>query len=381
MARVAFTAGLAIASSHSAHAAVWTNAAQGSVRYGYDDNTRMSVQTSPTVNYASTEFTDELSLQTESLSWTLDPRVVLMRYDHDSELNRTETYVTSSLLHQSDTGQSSLQFNWTQDTTLTSEFGSTSLAGVNKRHQASALTMSHGQQWTERFSTQSMLYATANHYMKAQNTGLVNYNYGRAQLDLQYSLTRHSQLSLDFSIGKLQVPNQPEYGKVNQSATLTYTRTFAERWSAKLSAGPSQVKSDFSKESGTVYEFNISRKAEISSLQLKLTRDITPTGQGTLSRRQQLSLTAYRDLTERINLSLTGSAIQSDTLLLSRNLNFYGVRYNDININLGWRWTPTVTLSITAGHADQRQQNVDQLAKRNYASLNLFWSGLTHTLH
>jgi hypothetical protein len=148
-----------------------------------------------------------------------------------------------------------------------------------------------------------------------------------------------------------------------------------------FSAGPSQVRSDLNHESGTVYDTNITRKSEIASVQLRYARDITPTGQGVLTRRQQLTLSASRALSERLNISLSGSQIKNDSLLLSNDFNFYGIRYNQIDTSLSWRWTPTWTVTLNAGHAEQRLEHSEGTAKRNYASLGLSWAGLSHSLH
>jgi hypothetical protein len=382
MARIAFTAGLAIAGSSAAHAAVWNQSAQVSLHAGYDDNVRLSLAASSAAYYGSGDTSLHIAFENETLSWTLDPRCVVTRYNQYRELNRTEIYTASSLQYKRETGSSSLAFNWTRDTTLTSEPGSTGLANVNKPHQAVSLTLLNEQQWTELFDSQGTLFVTSNHYYdNAELLGLVNYNYGTAQFSMGYTPTLRSRLSLDASMGKLQVPEHSLYEKTDQSAMLTYNVSFAERWQGKISAGPSKVKSGQSSESGTVYEIDINRKSETSQLQLKFGRDIEPTGQGVLTRRQQITLTASRDITERLSASVSSSLIKNDSLLLSNDLNFYGVRYTDTGISMGWKWTSTLGLSLNAGHAEQRLQNSDRTAARNYASLSLSWSGLTHTVH
>ena len=379
MARALFTAGLAVAGT--TQAAVWNGQGQGSVSAGYDDNVRLATTTTSTVRYVSAVAAGHLALQNESLVWAFDPHLSSTRYDHLDEFNRSETSLASSLEQQGEKGTNSLVVNWVQDTTLTSELGHTEFTTINKRHQATSLTAANTQQWSERFSTQSSLYAATNHYMDADRTGLVNYEYGSALASIGYALSLQSQISLDGSIGKLRVPHFAQDTKTNQSVMLSYTLVFAERWNTKLSFGPSQVRSELSTESGTVYEFSINRKSELSSLQLKLARDITPSGQGVLTRREQFSLSASRALSERWNSGVNVSVIRNDSLLLSNSFNFYGVRYSDTSVNLSWRWTPQISLSLYGGHIEQRVQGADRTAARNYATLNLGWYGLGHTWH
>ncbi|HVY23369.1 MAG TPA: hypothetical protein VG962_08475 [Steroidobacteraceae bacterium] len=381
MARVALSAGIAIAGTTAAHAAVWTGSAQGGVHAGYDDNVRLSVNALPATVYDSADLGAHLALQNETVAWSLDPRISVERYRNYHELDRTDTFINTAIQQQSETSQSSLAVGWTRDTTLTSELGLTGLAEVNKHHEATSVTLAHVAQWTERFDTQSQVFITGNRYMDAGNTGLVNYNYGAADIAFGYALNERSRLSLDGSIGRLDVPGFSLYGKTNQSIMLSYSVSFAERWQGKFSAGPSQVRSEFSRESGTVYEFSLNRKSETSTLQLRLSRDITPTGQGVLTRRKQITLSATRSITQRLTATLNGSQVQNDSLLLFNSFNFYGVRYSDVNASLSWAWTPTCVVSLSAGHTEQRLDNSEAKARRNYVSLGVSWNGLTHTLH
>jgi len=370
-----------MAGTTASHAAVSNMQGQGSVYTGYDDNVRLSSQNVPETAYAGTDASLHLALQDPAWSLSLDPRVVWVRYRNYAILNRTENYVDASIQEQTETSSSSLNANWTRDTTLTSELGLTGFAEANKRHELKALTWTRSAQWTERFSTQGALYAATHRYTDAFNTGLVDYNYGSAQFDIQYVLGPRSQLSVDAVAGKLQVPDFVNFDKVNQSLMLSYNLAFAERWQMKVSAGPSRVRSRFSAESGTVYEVSLTHKSEISDLQLKVSRDITPTGQGILARREQWLLGASRQWSERWSSGIKASSTRNDNLYLSYAIDVRGVRYDELNCNVSWRWTPQVTVTLNGGYAAQKLQDQSPVATRRYVSLLVNWLGATHTWH
>jgi len=379
MARVAFTAGLAIAGTTATHAAVWNVQGQASLYTGYDDNVRQSMRDAPETAYAGTDASLHLAIQNPVWSASIDPRVVRVRYRNYAILNRTENYLNASWQQQAETSNYELSANWTRDTTLTSELGLTGLAEANKHHQSTALTWVHSTQWTERFLTQGLLFASMHRYADAANTGLVDYNYGSAQFSMQYALTPRSQISFDVNAGKLQVPDLVNVDKVNQSLMMSYNLAFAERWQMKISAGPSRVQAPLSTESGTVYEFSLNRKSEISSLQLKVARDITPTGQGILARREQWILSASRDLTERLSGNIKVSSTQNDNLYLAYAVTARGVRYDELSSSIAWRFTPQIVIGLNAGYTSQKLQDESRVVRRRYASLMINWLGAVHT--
>lgn len=381
MARVFITGGLAFAASNGAtvHAAAWSVSEQVGVSAGYDDNVLLSATRKIRAADANANLSAHVVRQSDAFSLTLDPRIVAVKYDNYSVLNRTEQYLTLAAQRQTELGAASITAAWTQDTTLTSELGLTGITQVNKRHQSIALTVADTKQWTERWGTQTQLYIVGNHYMNAANTGLVNYNYGAAQFDIDYATTESSRLSLQASLGKLQVPDFDSYGKTNASATLNYSVSLAQRWQAKLSFGPSRVRSDLSSEQGTIYAASVSRQSEVLTAQLSFGRDITPTGQGVLTQREQINVTLTRALTDRLSLGLSAASVKNSSFLLAYGITYDAVRYSDYSTSLNWQMTPTWTMSLSAVHTEQRAATDTHSALRNQIALNVAWSGRTHS--
>lgn len=381
MARVLITSGLAAATVNSAavQAAAWSLSEQASVSTGYDDNVLLSATQDIHAANASTNLSAHVARQSDAFSLTLDPRINVVKYENYSVLNRTEQYLTLMAQQQTELGAASLSGAWTQDTTLTSELGLTGFSQTNKRHQSAALTIADSKQWTERWGMQTQLYIASNHYMDAANTGLVNYNYGAAQFEIDYVTTESSQLSLQASLGKLQVPEFTSYGKTNASATLNYSVSLAQRWQAKLSFGPSRVRSDVSSEQGTIYAASINRQSEVVTTQLSVSRDITPTGQGVLTQREQINLTFSKSLTERLSLGLSAASVKNSSFLLAYGITYDAVRYSDFSTSLSWQMAPTWTLSLSAVHTEQRAEADAHSAIRNQISLNVVWSGRAHS--
>lgn len=367
------------ASGGPVHAAAWSMSEQASVGAGYDDNILLWTDQPRRAANASANLGLHLERHSDALALTLDPRIVAVRYDNYSEFNRTEQYLNATAQHQSELGNMSLALNWTRDTTLTSEAGLTGNTTVNKPHEAFAATFSNVRQWSERWDTSTQLYATTNRYSDAGLTNLVDYNYGAAQFGIDYSLTAASQLSLSGSMSKLQVPDFSYLDKSSDSATLSYSASLAQRWQVKLAFGPSRVRSQFGTEQGTLYQASVTRQSEISNIQLSIGRDITPTGQGVLTRREQVNLVFSRELAERLNLQLRANWIKNNNILLGYGFIYNQVRYSEVNASLNWRLTPTWTASLSGGHTEQSSQYVTGSATRNQVSLGVTWTGLAHS--
>lgn len=381
MARMLISSGLAMASTAvPVQAGVWNTAGQGQVGVNFDDNVRLTTDKPTAAWNGVADLSGQLLFQDDAFVWRLSPRVRAVRYDGERVLNRTEQYLTMSAQKKSERGSSSLSLNGTQDTTLTSELGLTGLAEVNKKHRSASVTLSNAWNLNERFNTNAQLYLSANRYLDAELTGLVDYNYGSALLSVGYNWTERSVVSLQASLGKLEVPDNAAYDKTNQAVTLGYGVQLAPRWHANISYGPSQVRTRNRSDRGTVYDAGVTRKSELSDLSLTISRDVTPTGRGSLTRREQMRLGLNQALGERWSSSWSVTAVRNRDLLPESGQTLSAVNYGDITGSLSWRMSPTWNLSLSAGYTQQRVDDGERTAERRHAALNISWNGLTRRL-
>jgi hypothetical protein len=347
----------------------------------YDDNVRLSNSAPVADHQFVADASGMLAYQDDAYSFRVSPRVLAVRYDNDKTLDRTEPSLLLQGTQSTETGETSLSFSGTQDTTLTSELGLTGLSDVNKRHRLGSLTIARSWSAAERVSVGTQLFASASRYLDAEFTGLVDYNYGSAVLNTSYDWTERSTVTVQASIGKLQVPDVAAYDKTNLAATLGYRVQLAPRWLAELSVGPSLIRTRGRAETGSVYNVSIKRNAEVATIDLSLTRDVTPNGLGLLSRRDQAHLGFTRTLTERWVTDWSATWIRTQNILPAGGRTQDAVQYADITGNLRWRMTPTWSVAVALGSTRQRVGHAQPTATRQHAALNVSWNGLAHTLN
>lgn len=381
MARILISSGMIAASTPTAYAGAWNMAGQALAGGSYDDNLRLASANQVADESVMADVSGAFSYQDDAFLLRLNPRVLAVRYDSEREFNRTEQYLTAQTQKTYETGSLSASLSGTQDTTLTSELGLTGLSEVNKKHRVGVITMAGSRNMTERVAVSAQAYASASRYLDAQQSGLVDYNYGSASLSASYDLTRRSNVELQTSAGQLKVPDSAAYDKVNLSATLGYRVQLAPRWRAELSLGPSQIRTQGRTDTGSIYDASLTHDSELTTFSLALTKDVTPNGFGLLSRREQFRLSLTHSLSERWVTDWSAALIRNQNVLPSGGLEQALVTYSDITGSLKWRYTPTWGIALTAAYARQRIGDVQLAAERRQVSLNITWNGLVRPLH
>lgn len=380
MARALISTGAMLAASGSAQAGVWTLSGRGSAGAEYDDNVRLTYEHAIATTKLAADVAASLAHRGDVFQLQVDPRISDTRYVDHSELNHTNGYLTVDARRSVERSSLALSLTGTQDTTLTSELGSTGLTQVNKRHRSGVFVVSPSFQWTERLEVGGQFYATAHHYVDAEFTGLVDYNYGLAAGNVVYALNERSQLTVRVSAGKLQVPDRNDYDKSNYDATLAYSKQWDEYWKTVLSFGPSVINTSLGENSGTVYGLSATRKSELLNTNMTIRHEVAPNGQGLLSRRDEASLQFHRPLSERTAVRFAGSWVRNRNVLATGDLEVDAVRYADVSASLDWKPKANWSLSLTVGYVQQSQSSNDDIARRRHAGLSVSWMGFDNVL-
>lgn len=379
MARVLLSAG-AMLTANAAAADVWTLTGRARAGAEYDNNVRLSYTDEIATTELSAEAGATLARQGDAFSLSLEPRASSVHYVDYSELNHTDASLALRARRGSERGRFDLALTGLQDSTLTSELGSTGYTQVNKYHRSGTFTLSPSWQWTERLVAVGQFYGTVHRYVDAEFTGLVDYDYGMAASSLSYGWNERSTLAMQLSAGRLRVPDESGYDKTTYAATLTYTRQLDEHWQTVLSWGPSEIRSRTGTNRGSVYELSATRQSELFNTRAALKREVTPTGQGTLTRRDEASLGFYRALSERLSVNINGIWVRNRNVLSSGGLEVNALRYAAASAGAHWKLTPTWSVSTNIGYAQQRYSTADDTARRGQISFSVNWSGLTRTL-
>ncbi len=381
MTRVAVCSGLAMLSAAPVRAGDWTLAAQALATGNYDDNVRLSSRNAVASWTGAGEATAQLQFRDDTSQWQFSPRVRSVRYDSERTLDRTEYYATLAGQIAGERGALSVTLSGTQDTTLTSEPGLTGLAEANKKHRTGSATVSNRYSMSERLDFSTQVYASVNRYLDAEFTGLVDYDYGSALLGASYELSERSVLSLRFAAGKLQAPELTRLDKTNYSVNLGYSLQLGPRWRLDLSAGPSRIDTAQRIDRGSVYDATLTHRTEMMTFRFSATRDVTPTGQGLLTQREQLRLGLEKTFTPRWSVGGWTAIIRNRYLQDAGAPGQNTVTYGDVTGNLTWLITPTWQVSLSGGYTQQRTGSSQPRAERSHAGLSVSWKGLARRLN
>lgn len=373
----------------AAQAAEWDYTPQGRAGLEYVHNPLLAPQSAST--YAADALNANASLAADvarhgdKLDLTINPNLFFSRYIDHSLYDRDDQYLNLGAAYKTDRTTWSATANGVRDTTITSEVGTTGLTNGNGRHESLNLAFGPTVQLTERLSLVAQAGWLANHYPDSGGTGLIDYRYTSGDLRGIYSLTERTQTMLDATVAQLSTA---QIGGRPTTYTLegNLTTQLSELWTASLASGPVYVESDSGSDSGVLYEADLQRRGELATLTAKVSRSVTPTGRGVLTRYDQFLLNASRPLSERLTLNFTGQYSRNRDFAqdLALQSGVYTVGYYSLQSDLQWRLTPNWNLSLAA--QGQHQSTATTASPGNNGSsyrfnLGLVWNGDPRRLH
>jgi len=116
-------------------------------------------------------------------------------------------------------------------------------------------------------------------------------------------------------------------------------------------------------------------------------REVTPTGRGSLSKREHFGVETSLNATERLSFDGSARWTRSRDVLPAFGLQLDSVRYTHLSTGLQWRLTATLSASATfawsrQSSAAQQQQasGRDGSAEGYRAGLGLVWNGLQRNI-
>ena len=375
---------LALLGSSTARAAEWQGTP--SVRLGaeYADNPLLVPKSATTYTSSTGDGTADLSADIskhgDNYDLSADPRAFFSRYVHRSLFDHDDQYLnlTGDLKSERTTWQGGV--NGVRDTALTSEVGLTGITDTNRRHESLSVDGGPTYHLTERLTAAGQGSWLANHYVDAVGTGLVDYRYLSGDLNTNYALTERTQLGLDVSAGQLSA-SQGTSRSNNYAVQAVLTSRLTELWTANLSGGPSRE--DFGgvqRAAGAVYAAGLQHQGELYNLNAKISRTVTPTGRGVLTKYDQVLLSASGSITERLSTVVTAQYSRNRDYLNNSPTapGTYALRYYSVQDELQWKLTPAWSLSLTA--QAQRQYTTvppgsGETASSYRVNLGVVWTG------
>jgi hypothetical protein len=359
-----------------AHAADWR--VEPSIRASseYVDNPKLLPEGGEQLYGGVTDARVRMLAQTETMQLELTPDWHFASYPDDRDLNANDAHLDASL-----SASQGERLTWrfglqgVRDSTLTSELGSTGLAYTNKRRELIAASVAPEWRATLRSVWTANVFGSTVHYIDAQQTGLVDYDYRGGSIGWRFSLTPRTSFTVDGNYGALDV-HDTGMRQTSESVRFGAERDLGLLWHAVLSVGPSLVHTDFDDERGRVVAASITRRGERFQLHSTLTSAVEPTGQGVLAQRDELEAGTTHAVTEHLTLSVSIAAVRTHE-------HAYGVstpevRYYSAVAGAEWQfarqWFATLGISAST-QSYQNYAGVDEAADSRRATLGIRWAG------
>jgi hypothetical protein len=344
----------------------------------YTNNPRLIPEFDESYAGARAEVAADLSVDTEVSSIHLVPKFLYVQYPNDPLLDRDDVYVTLSGRRAYETVTWNGSASYTQDTTITSEFGLTGFQDVNRDHEAVSVSLGPTWQATERLQVNAQAYGLDTTYENAQRTGLTDYTYGLVGVGTHYVLSETLIGGLQASVGQLDVPQTLRHSR-DLEASLSVDWQLAERWRARFAYGPTRVEADYGDSQGNVYSASLTKDNLRSNFRLAFERDVTPTGRGVLVTREQVTLGLTYALTPRTTWTLATQAVRTKDAIEVAGISQTN-EFGSVESNLRWRFAERWSVAFVAAGRYLGYEGRNDDAEGFTVSLGLSWNGQPRTI-
>lgn len=371
--------GLTLLHASAGMAAEWTFSPGARVLTDYSSNPRLLVEGGEESTSAVGELSAMLRRRSERSEWWLQPRLYSEWHDNDDVLNRDDEYLRAGVTHYWERTQWNATLNFAHDTTVTSELGLTGITEDNRKHEGFSVSAGPSFMLSERTNAGAQLSWNHNHYRNAAFTGLVDYQYGALSGFVGHTLSDRTEWSVSLHAGELRVPVNPQADKQDASLTLGWIYKPWPLWTWSLSAGPSTARSDERSDDGLVFQTDLQHRGELWTFTTTAGRDITPTGRGELTRRDQLSVAVSRALTERLSASAAVRGVRNQDLLTQTGRG-EELEYGRVELRINWRVAQEWSVALGFAGATQKLESRRDGADNYGASLSIVWNGQSQFL-
>jgi len=364
-------------------AAEWSETLGASANVAYDTNPRLLPGVSVSDRSAQLAVDGNTQLATELSQLTVTPRLAIIRYDQDRNLDNTAASVAVAFQDKGERGQWSLSGLAQTDSTLNSELGQTGVTEVNFRHDGYNASAGYSYLATERLSWLVQGSGQITQYnAAAEPYGLVGYRYGGVLFGPTWSFSDRLQGSLDLQAD--EVRSQSGTTERDYSANTQLKRNLSEQYSWRISAGATRVAAQGNSASPTtgVFEIGLTRATERVQWDLSIKRAVLPIGFGFLARQDVAAVSAVVAVSERSTLNLACNVIRTEPVSLSFYLApgisigyqiYDGAAWGQAAAEWQYHLSPRWMLSAAYLEARARNYSVPQWANGTQARLSVTW--------
>jgi hypothetical protein len=367
----------AVTAARSSCAADWSGVVQSTASAAWVTNARMLPGVDSSDETAQWTVDGSAIAQTERSRLTLTPRVMLTRYNHDTDLDTNAGSLGIDFEEKLERGQWTASGSAATDSTVTSERGTTGVTYVNRRHTAGTADIGYQYFSSERLSWLLQIGAQITRYTDAAQFGLVNYDYGSVQFGPEWNLSERMQGSVTLQANRLNPDGGARQNNYGISARLR--RDFTEHYAWHASLGGTRVDygstgtSPAASSTTVQYELGVTYKGERLSGDLSARRAVLPIGIGLLAPETIAELVIAANVSEHGTLSLTVNGIRTDAVFVGAIPVYSGATFGQVSLEWRHHFAAHWSLLAVAKQARSRTGDIQQWANGSQAWLGIAW--------
>jgi len=314
----------------------------------------------------------EFTGKTENLTVSSQAKISFVSYYGGDPFNFTNYFVPLSIRYQTEKDQLAFTGGYVRDHTLLGELLDTGLVvRFTQRNQWTA-----NPTWTRKITEKLSLQAgfqfndTTYANVSGTNTSLPGTNLRDYQLyagsgGVLYQVTEQDQLRLSGLYTNFHTINSPQPLRSSvPGVDLSLTHAFTETLTGTIHGGPSFVSTTANTAGGsstahnTIWLFgaSLTKKFELTSIQVDVARNIAPSGFGLLVQTDRAGVMVSHNLTEALIASFNGSVYKTSTISSSSQAStqFPEQRYLSATPAIAWKFAEwwKVELSYSYRHRE-----------------------------
>jgi hypothetical protein len=367
----------AMGAGRSSPAADWSGTLQAALNAAYVTNPRMLAGVNTSDETGQLMLGGSTMAQTERSQLTVAPQILLTRYDRATDLDSDTGNLAIHFLEKLERGQWTFDGQGVTDSTVTSELGTTGVTYVNRRHNSGSADLGYQYFSTERLSWLLQAGGQITRYSDATQFGLVNYDYGSAQLGPIWNFSERLQGSLTLEADRLN----PDVGARQNNYTISteLRRDFSERYAWRVSVGGTRVEygstATYPASSSTTVEYEVGAnyKGERLTWDLSAKRAVLPIGIGLLAPETVASLVIVANTSENGTLTLSLNGRRTDSVFVGSIPLASGATYGQAGVEWRYHFTTHWAFSLSYQYARARSLNVQEWANGNQGEFGIVW--------
>ncbi len=355
----------------------------------YNDNIRVTTAKHDSVIGAILDAGADLVAATPRSSLSFSPRMRKSNYSSKDKLDSVNWFMDLEASHAlGERHFLGLNASYDIESTLTSELLDTGLTQTTKDRTTRSFNPTYTYLYSERDSIQLGYAYTRVRYAGGIGSGLVDYRYRLLSANGVHRLNDGDSLSLLLYTTRFETP-QTRSTTRSYAAQVTYSRQFSETLKgtagfglihsrfrflqAGLPPGPPVVTVEAG-ATGKLFQFSLEKDWERSKLETGLTRNVSPSGRGSQSTTDELTLDFSHRLSAKLSarMALRYSERKAEGDRINPGLDS---TQSTASANLRWHFSPYWSLIGSYRYHRSRFTTATRAADSNTLMLSLRYDG------